>query len=244
MAEQKKTVNLTIPILVVLLMIASGVIGAMWMKMKGTEKGAVSQTNPAVKTTSFTEFAKKINLDIKKFESCLNSGKFTQAIKDDLALGQSVGVNGTPSFFIDSYLLVGAQPYEVIKQAIEARLAGKPVAVPTQEGETPVILKADQMAKILENPAGEKGSQDAKVTIVEFSDFQCPYCGRYITETYPQILQNYGDKIRYLFHDYPLPFHNNAQKAAEAARCAGDQGKYWEMHDLLFQEQASWSGTQ
>lgn len=250
MAEQKKTINLTTPILVVLLVVASGVIGAMWMKMKGTNKNTSAGTptangTPAVKTASFSDLAKKINLDVKKFDNCLSSGKFTQAVKDDLALGQEVGVNGTPSFFIDGYPLVGAQPFATFKLAIDARLAGKAINLPVPSGEpAPVLLTADKIAKIMAGPAGEKGSQDAKVTIVEFSDFQCPYCSRYVTETYAQINQTYGDKIRYLFHDYPLPFHNNAQKASEAARCAGEQGKYWEMHDLLFQNQADWSGSQ
>jgi protein-disulfide isomerase len=245
MAEQKKTINLTVPILVVLLMIASGVIGAMWMKMKKTENTTIPAANAPAKTASFTDLAKKINLDVKKFESCLSTDKYAQAVKDDLALGQEVGVNGTPSFFIDGYPLVGAQPFATFKLAIDARLAGKPINLPLPSGEpAPVLLKADQIAKIMAKPAGSKGPADAKVTIVEFSDFQCPYCANYSTQTYTQISQNYGDKIRYLFHNYPLPFHNNAQKAAEAAECAGEQGKFWEMHDLLFQNQSAWSGTQ
>jgi len=245
MAEQKKTINLTIPVLVVLLMIASGIIGAMWMKMKNPAGKVAGTTNPATNTASFSDLAKRVNLDVKKFDSCLSSGKFTQTVKDDLALGQEVGVNGTPSFFIDGYPLVGAQPFATFKLAIDARLAGKAINLPVPSGEpAPVLLKADQIAKIMEKPAGEKGNKDAKVIIVEFSDFQCPYCSRYAIETYPQIIQNYGDKVRYLFHDYPLPFHGNAQKASEVAHCAGEQGKYWEMHDLLFQNQSVWSGSE
>lgn len=84
------------------------------------------------------------------------------------------------------------------------------------------------------------GPEDAAVTIVEFSDFQCPYCARFQAETLPQILSNYGDQVRFVYRDFPLTsIHANALKAAEASECADDQGKYWEYHDLLFQNQSA-----
>jgi len=87
------------------------------------------------------------------------------------------------------------------------------------------------------------GDKNAPVTIVEFSDYQCPYCERHFTQTYPQLKANYVDtgKAKIVFMDFPLSFHPEAQKAAEAARCAGEQGKYWEMHDKLFENQATLS---
>jgi len=81
------------------------------------------------------------------------------------------------------------------------------------------------------------GPADAPVTIIEFSDFQCPYCGRFIAQTYPQIKQQYEGKVRFVFRDFPLSGHENAQKAAEAAGCASEQGKFWEYHDILFANQ-------
>jgi protein-disulfide isomerase len=83
------------------------------------------------------------------------------------------------------------------------------------------------------------GDDDAPVTIVEFSDYECPFCGRHFQQTYPQLKADYIDtgKVRLVFRDFPLSFHPSAQKAAEAAECAGDQNKYWEMHDKLFQNQ-------
>ncbi|HXH48888.1 MAG TPA: DsbA family protein [Terriglobia bacterium] len=84
------------------------------------------------------------------------------------------------------------------------------------------------------------GEKDAKVTMVEFTDYQCPFCGRAYRQTYPPVVAEYvkTGKVRYILHDYPLEqLHPNAFKAAEAARCAGDQGKYWEMHDKLFGDQ-------
>ncbi len=85
-----------------------------------------------------------------------------------------------------------------------------------------------------------KGSPSAPVTLIEFSDYQCPYCARHVRQTLPKIEQNYiaTGKVKYVFRDFPLTsIHKQAFKAAEAANCAGDQGKYWEMHDLLFKNQ-------
>jgi protein-disulfide isomerase len=81
-----------------------------------------------------------------------------------------------------------------------------------------------------------KGPANAPVTIVEFSDFQCPFCSR-LTPTLAEVEKKYGNKIRLVFRQYPLPFHQNAQKAAEASLCALDQGKFWELHDAMFSNQ-------
>lgn len=80
------------------------------------------------------------------------------------------------------------------------------------------------------------GPEGAPVTIVEFSDFQCPACGRAFP-TVKQLLQRYQGKLRLVFRDFPLPMHPQAPKAAEAAACANEQGKFWEMHDRLFTNQ-------
>ena len=86
-----------------------------------------------------------------------------------------------------------------------------------------------------------KGDRSAKVAVIEFSDYQCPFCSRYSRDTLPQITADYIDtgKIRYVFRDLPLSFHKQAFKAAEAAHCAGAQGKFWEMHDAMFQNQSA-----
>jgi protein-disulfide isomerase len=88
-----------------------------------------------------------------------------------------------------------------------------------------------------------KGSPNAKVTIVEFSDFQCPFCARFAAQTLPQIEEKYikTGKVKLVYRDFPLNFHQYAQKAAEAAECADEQGKFWEYHDILFQKQSEWA---
>jgi protein-disulfide isomerase len=83
-----------------------------------------------------------------------------------------------------------------------------------------------------------KGPAAAPITIVEFSDFQCPYCAR-VNPTLKQVEEKYGDKLRMVFRDFPLvQIHKEAAKAAEAGECAHEQGKFWEMHDRLFANQS------
>ena len=91
------------------------------------------------------------------------------------------------------------------------------------------------------------GRPDAPVTIVEFSDYQCPFCQRFFATTLPALKTEYiaTGKVRYVFRDYPIDqLHPQARKAAEAAHCAGDQGKFWEMHDVLFQNSKALAGPQ
>ncbi len=80
------------------------------------------------------------------------------------------------------------------------------------------------------------GPKNAPVTIVEFSDFQCPFC-RKVEDTLSEVRKKFADKVRLVYRDFPLPMHKNAPKAAEAARCAEEQGKFWPYHDILFANQ-------
>ena len=85
-----------------------------------------------------------------------------------------------------------------------------------------------------------KGGKESKVTLIEYSDFQCPACGHY----YPlvkQLAQEFGDKIQFAYRHFPLPSHKNAELAARAAEAGGAQNKFWEMHDMIFEHQGEWS---
>jgi protein-disulfide isomerase len=81
-----------------------------------------------------------------------------------------------------------------------------------------------------------RGPASAPITIIEFSDYQCPFCGR-VTPTLDKLRAAYPDRIRFVFKDFPLPTHPLAPKASEAAHCASEQNKYWEMHDRIFANQ-------
>jgi protein-disulfide isomerase len=104
----------------------------------------------------------------------------------------------------------------------------------TENGD--LVLEDTPVVAVSLDDDAVKGDANAPVTIIEFSDFECPFCGKYVEETYPLIIKNYVDTgvVKYVFRDFPLSFHQNAQKAAEAAECAGEQNQYWEMHDILF----------
>lgn len=119
---------------------------------------------------------------------------------------------------------------------------------------TPVPQAADQqvqapppaVVKVENGKLPLLGNKDAKVTIVEFSDFQCPFCKRYIDETHSQINDTYikTGKVKFAYRHYPLSFHANAAKAAEASECANEQGKFWNYHDLLFDNQDTWASQE
>lgn len=88
------------------------------------------------------------------------------------------------------------------------------------------------------------GSEDAPVVVREFADYQCPACGRFASAS-KQLKEEYVEsgQVRFVYFDLPLRQHQNAMPAAQAARCAGDQDAYWEMHDMLFEKQTEWSGS-
>ena len=96
------------------------------------------------------------------------------------------------------------------------------------------VLLEPYRAPVQVDDAPIRGNVNAPVTVLEFSDFQCPYCIR-ARPTVTRVREAYGDKVRWAFRHFPLDFHNLAEKAGEAAACAGDQGKFWEMHDRLWQ---------
>jgi len=95
---------------------------------------------------------------------------------------------------------------------------------------------APRTAKVSIEGKPAMGAEDAPVTVVEFADYQCPFCLRFTRDTFPTLKQKYIDtgKVRWVALNLPLPFHKDARKAAQAALCAGEQGKFWEMREILF----------
>lgn len=187
-------------------------------------------------------YAKELKLETGKFNKCLDSGEKKSLVEKDTAYGTSLGVQGTPGFFVNGKLLAGAFPYEFFKEIIDRELAGTGSTVCTDYSEQlQQYCKDPQNQAFFPAPkeldlknAQSKGPQNAKIQIVEFSDFECPFCIRAFT-TVQKILKDYSGKIRFSYMHFPLnQIHPNAQKAAEASLCAADQGKFWEYHDKLF----------
>jgi len=128
--------------------------------------------------------------------------------------------------------LVAEQRKTAIDQWLEASTRDTPLEIYLTQPEPPKVdiqvSKEDQTS----------GGQDAKVTIIEFSEFQCPYCSRAAATT-KEVLEKYGDKVRLVFKNFPLPMHENARKAAEYGLCANEQSsdKFWQLHDVMFANQ-------
>lgn len=167
-----------------------------------------------------------------KFEECLASGKFDSKISADQNQGASLGVQGTPATFINGYLISGALPYEAVSQLIDSLLKGEEPAFDFLKDEEGKITKVD-MPQITDSDH-KTGAANGKIVYMEFSDFECPYCGRFATQSTKLVKQNYANDVTIVFKHFPLSFHQNAKKAAVATECANEQGKFWEMHDKLF----------
>lgn len=120
-----------------------------------------------------------------------------------------------------------------VKELKDLALSGQPAPPLTPEN---ILLAID------DDPV--KGDRKARLVLIEFSDFQCPFCARFVHETLPEIEKDYikTGKLKYVFRDFPITAaHKDALKAAQAAGCALDQGKYWEMHDRLFENQTAFT---
>ncbi|HYH98332.1 DsbA family protein [Hyalangium sp.] len=209
----------------------------------------------ALTRPSLEKYAEELRLDMGKFKAALDSGKFRAQVEADSSAGSAVGANGTPTFFINGRQFVGAQPFEAFKTAIEEekgraeKLLSSGVKVENLYAQLMETLPAAAPApaaqaepaeppvqKIEVGKAPVKGPANAPVTIVAYSDFECPFCGR-VLPTLKQVEDEYKGKVRIAFKNQPLPFHANAKPAAAASLAAHEQGKFWEYHDKLFANQ-------
>jgi len=218
----------------------------------------------ALDVDSLGTYAGEVGLEVTTFKADL-AGPAAKAVVDaDLGLGRKLGVRGTPQFFINGRQVTGAQPYDVFKAIVDDELAraqkllgagtphgriyaafmagqgkgeGTAVAEPDDDqGPRPTVSPEVFKVEVGDSPA--RGGKAPKVTLVAFSDFQCPFCAR-ANETLDELRASYQDNLQIVFKQFPLPFHARAQEAALAALAAGAQGKFWPMHDKLFAGQAS-----
>ncbi len=202
----------------------------------------------------FSRYAREIGLDARRFDQALAARRGEARIQDDQKLAGQVGANGTPTMFFNCRQVVGAQPVERLRavadeelkkadqllagqrpgpgfydRACKANVSSGAAAAPAQAGVPSQAAAAIDVRP--DDPA--RGNARAPVTIVLFSDFQCPFCAR-VTPTLDEVQRAYGEKVRIVWKHQPLPFHPNALPAAEAAEAAREQGKFWQMHDRLF----------
>lgn len=232
-------------LLVVLLVVASFLVGRLSSQveyLKGgvaavptaaapTANGGTANAGPSVISVDNLKkmAADTVKLDKNKFNKCLDDGKYAKKVSDDSADGGKYGVSGTPTFYINGVMLVGAYPQTKFEEIIDAELKDK-------SGDK--VEGAEGRKDVKTNIGLVRGNKNSAVRIVEFSDFECPFCHKAFA-TVNAVAAKYGDKVSVEYRHYPLPFHPNAQKAAEAYECAVEQGKGWEMHDAMFKAQGA-----
>ena len=214
----------------------------------GDGNGSSGATTPATSREAFTSYAAAIGLDGAAFEQCLGTQGIADNINAHLQRGSELGVTGTPTFFINNKRLVGAQPTEVFLEIIDAELNGSPETI---DAYSPAIQQLAATSpprfEILpERPdlsgAAIEGDPDAPVIVAEYSDFECPFCARWFAQTMPALRERLDDGVSLAFLHFPIvSIHPNAGRAAIAAECAGAEGRFWEMHDLLFARQSEWA---
>lgn len=206
--------------------------------------------------------AESIGVDMDAYSACVDAGDQFVTVSDRVDIAFARGFGGTPSFqFVrtsDSVVfeMVGAQPYEQFSGLIDSILAGAMPQAPAQagsqdqgDGGIPFWASAEGLqpdpARPGYNVAGDqyKGSPEAALVVIEFASYQCPYCQRHALDTQPTLDELFVDtgKVMWVFKHFPLSSQAQSPAAGVAAECAAEQGKFWEMHDLLFENTQRWS---
>ncbi|MEM9070286.1 MAG: thioredoxin domain-containing protein [Myxococcota bacterium] len=215
------------------------------------------------------QLASAQGLDMTEVRRALDTHRHQATIEAQQRLARSLGASGTPAFFVNGRNVRGAQPFAAFQRVIDEELnrargrvqngtprrliyeetirngATTPQFVTTgTPGNSPSAGNAPAAPDPVYNipvprNAPRRGRRSAPVVIQEFADFQCPFCAR-VQPTVDRIVQEYGNRVQIIWRDYPLPFHQQAHLAAEAARevrrQAGDRS-FWRYHELLFQNQ-------
>ena len=235
--------------------IAAGKQGKFWQMHDKLFEANVARTPNGLKPDRIDQMARDLGLDLDRFHRDAESQETKDQVEADQAQARALGASGTPYFYVNGQRIAGAQPFEQFKLVVDSALkradavlargvprkdlyetlvkdgqAGPPAPPP----QAPPAAQARNVDLGTDSPW--TGANNAKVTIVEFSDFQCPFCQR-AEPTVQKILETYKGEVKLVWRNQPLSFHPNALPAAKAAMAAHKQGKFWQMHALLFQNQ-------
>ncbi|MEE8380470.1 MAG: thioredoxin domain-containing protein [Thermodesulfobacteriota bacterium] len=218
--------------------LAAGAQGKFWEM-----KEILFNNQKKLKEENLVEYAQNLGLDIEKFKADLRDHTYKEQVDRESKQAVTLGATGTPAFFVNGRYLSGAKPLDAFVKVIDEELSGKKVPFKwgknVKDGKKKKQSKKEDPNKIYTVPVGKspyKGPKDAPVTVVVFQDFQCPFSNR-SQATIKQLIETYPNQIKLAFKNYPLPFHKDAPLASEAALAAGEQGKFWEMHDKIFANQ-------
>jgi len=193
--------------------------------------------------------ARELGLDMLRFRADLDTRKHRPAIDADAADARTLGISGTPMFFVNGRPLNGNQPVRAFVEVVEQELAraaqhpgdydarvaaGRPAADTVVDARPRGALERTTLYRMgLGLPGHQSGPDDALVTIVVWSDFQCPFCARQ-APVLAHLRDKYKTDVRVVFRHLAMAFHRNAALAAEAGVAAAAQGKFWAFHDQVF----------
>jgi protein-disulfide isomerase len=216
---------------------------------------AIFESNPKLEDADLEAIAGKIGIQWSTVKAAIEDNRFQAKFDANIELGSDLNARGTPHFFVNGFRVQGAQPFEKFQEVVDAQLAKAKALVAKgiardkvydeimKEGKEPPPPEKKQVAApTKDNPV--KGNPNAKVTIQIFSDFQCPFCKR-VEPTLAQIEQEFKDKVKFVWRHDPLPFHQDAPLASEAAHEVFVQKgskAFWEYHDKLFAAQGEPDG--
>jgi protein-disulfide isomerase len=232
MAKKKEeviTISLE-PLLVPLSILLAGLMVATSIYIGfGRIEGGVGSTKSEGPEGPMYDLVEEIGVDRSEFAECYDAGEFESEVQSDLADGSSAGVNGTPGFIVgvldgdsvDGIQIGGAQAFDTFKTKIEEQL--KRAEDSSFSPEADENFPAAQISIDDDPLLGNK--DEAKVAVVEFSDFECPYCQRFHQTTYDQIINEFVDngEVVFVYRDFPLSFHDPvATNAAVAMECVQD----------------------
>ena len=212
----------------------------------------------ALTKENFVSWAAGVGVQASALQAWLDSGRAGQKVDEDLKLAKEIGATGTPAFRINGVTISGAQPLEMFVKTVDEQLAAARQL--TQAGTPPRLVyvtltdknfiagpartnaaaEPEDDTKIWNLPVladdPQRGAKDALVTIIQFSDYQCPFCKR-VEATLDEVRKLYGKDLRIVWKDNPLPFHPRAKPAAKLSRVVFQtkgNDAFWKMHDALF----------
>lgn len=196
------------------------------------------------KDKDLDKHARSIGLDFGRLKKGMESAVCVRRLAVDSEGAERVGAAGAPSVFVNGRKVVGALPFDSLKELIDEELATaanlEVSGVPRDKlyekivAEGEVFSALSREVAVFAAPAPSKGADGAVISLTVFGDFECPFSARF-SKTVEALMTEYEGRIRLEFRHYPLPFHADAHFAAQASLAAEEQGKFWEMYDYLFE---------